>query len=168
MQVKFRGKRVDGGGWVVGSLIGDNVIVGKIIDFNDEYFNTEFWYKVEPSSIGMFTGLTDKNGKEIYGAVGENGGCIVKSRFYPLGVNKEAIEYYKIGIIVWNNFGFGCKLKITGTKILNDKLTYSYHLNKKETYKHPTQGDDWIDMNFYFNECEIIGNAFDNPELLEK
>lgn len=133
MQVKFRGKRVDGGGWVVGSLISDNVIVGKIIDFNDEYFNTEFWYKVEPSSIGMFTGSTDKNGKEIYGAVGERGGDIVKLE--PLWFIEEDVE--RIEVVVW------------------DKEMSRFTIGNK--------------TNIYPNSnWEIIGNAFDNPELLEK
>lgn len=32
---------------------------------------------VHPSSLGMFTGLHDKNGKEIFGAIGEKGGDII-------------------------------------------------------------------------------------------
>lgn len=145
MQVKFRGKRVDGSGWVVGSLIGDNVIVGKIIDFNDEYFNTEFWYKVEPSSIGMFTGLNDKNGKEIYGAVGENGGDIVKFKA-SWGDYIGKIEYGIIGEDGEKHAAFGYYVIRNGAK-------ESFYLSL-------------IDINQ--TATEIIGNAFDNPELLEK
>lgn len=138
MQVKFRGKRVDGGGWVVGSIIGYNVIVGKIIDFNDEYFNTEFWYKVEPSSIGMFTGLNDKNGKEIYGAVGESGGDILKYTYLYYRNPREIITTVK-----WEYHGF--YIGRNETKFIDSRALY------------------W--MKKY---GEIIGNAFDNPELLEK
>jgi uncharacterized phage protein (TIGR01671 family) len=47
-------------------LIGDDVIVGNIVEFNDEYFNTSFWYKVDPKTVGQYTELNDRNGKEIY------------------------------------------------------------------------------------------------------
>ena len=65
-QIEFRGKRLDNGEWVHGSLIGNDVIVGEIVDFEDEYFNTEFWYRVDQSTVGQFTGLVDKNMKRIY------------------------------------------------------------------------------------------------------
>lgn len=64
--IVFRGKRVDNGQWVEGSLIGEDVIVGKIVDFEEDYFTTEFWYKVDPETVGQFTGRYDKNDKEIF------------------------------------------------------------------------------------------------------
>ena len=39
-------------GWVYGYLIGNDVIVGEIVDFGDDYFNTEFWCRVRPEKIG--------------------------------------------------------------------------------------------------------------------
>ena len=62
----YRGKRLDNGQFIEGSLIGEDVIVGKIIDFEEDYFTTEFWYKVDPETVGQFTGMTDKNGKKIF------------------------------------------------------------------------------------------------------
>ena len=62
----YRGKRLDNGQFIEGSLIGEDVIVGKIVDFEEDYFTTEFWYKVVPETVGQFTGRYDKNDKEIF------------------------------------------------------------------------------------------------------
>lgn len=62
----YRGKRLDNGQWIEGSLIGEDVIVGKIVDFEEDYFTTEFWYRVDPETVGQFTGRYDKNDKEIF------------------------------------------------------------------------------------------------------
>jgi len=51
----YRGKRVDTGEWVEGSLIGNDVIVGKIVEFEEDYFCTEFWYKVDSATVGQYT-----------------------------------------------------------------------------------------------------------------
>ena len=40
--------------------------MGKIVDFDEDYFTTEFWYKVDTETVGQFTGLTDDNGKKIF------------------------------------------------------------------------------------------------------
>ena len=64
--IVFRGKRVDNGQWVEGSLIGEDVIVGKIVDFDEDYFTTEFWYKVDTETVGQFTGITDINDIKIF------------------------------------------------------------------------------------------------------
>lgn len=46
-------------------MIGKDVIVGEIVDFEEDYFNTEFWCRVEPETVGQLTGLKDRHGREI-------------------------------------------------------------------------------------------------------
>ena len=65
-EILFRGKRTDNGEWVCGNLMDSDSIVGKITDFDGEYFIPEFWYKVDTETVGQFTGLTDKNGTKIF------------------------------------------------------------------------------------------------------
>lgn len=65
-EIKFRGKREEDGNWVYGNLIFNDVIVGKLVEFCDEYYNTEFWCEVHLETVGQYIGLKDKNGNEIY------------------------------------------------------------------------------------------------------
>jgi hypothetical protein len=60
--IKFRGLRIDGKGWAVGSLLCPHA--GNESTYIIGWNGSDF--EVRPSSVGMFTGLTDKNGKEIW------------------------------------------------------------------------------------------------------
>lgn len=64
--IKFRGKRLDGE-WVRGDLLHDMGLGGDVISdvvwirtANDQS------YQVLPESVGQWTGLVDRHGKEIF------------------------------------------------------------------------------------------------------
>ena len=75
-EILFRGKRIDNGEWVNGDLIqlydGRKYIVnnvfGACIDGKGNFINTEepFVCKVDPSTVGQYTGLKDRNGVRIF------------------------------------------------------------------------------------------------------
>jgi uncharacterized phage protein (TIGR01671 family) len=61
-KMKFRGKRINNGEWVYGYYL--------YLKFSNTHFilekSTDEFREVDPATLGQYTGLNDKNGKEIY------------------------------------------------------------------------------------------------------
>ena len=65
--IKFRGKKVTNGVWAYGSLVYSNEIDAAIYYQNGNgSVKVMDWVYVNPDTVGQFTGLYDKNKKEIY------------------------------------------------------------------------------------------------------
>ena len=137
IKILFRGKRIDNGEWIEGSLLG--------IDWCDKPStysiapNTpvSVFYSVIPETVGQYTGLTDKNGVRIFE------GDILKSTIKIIDCDDEefSISPYDredIGIVEWRKDGFMIAHK-SGT---------------------------WA-RSFYGCENYVIGNIHDNPDILK-
>ena len=63
-EILFRGKRIDNGEWVEGNLFVSDTDGRTHILIGTRIITIE--WEVGPSTVGQFTGLTDKNGKRIF------------------------------------------------------------------------------------------------------
>ena len=71
-EILFRGKQIDTGAWVEGAFcmkdcddpFGELVDRPSIIKYEEPH--SGYWFRVDPETVGQFTGLTDKNGKKIF------------------------------------------------------------------------------------------------------
>ena len=68
-EILFRGKRTDNGKWVKGFYVcvldTHYIMTGKFDSLTNGIINSEA-YKVDPTTVGRFTGLTDRNGVKVF------------------------------------------------------------------------------------------------------
>lgn len=139
-EIKFRGKRVNGGEWVYGMTISNGTIKRKINNIFFEVAENK-WVGVLPETLGQYTGLKDKDGKEIYE------GDILKT---PRGF---------IGQVVFGRAEEECRHKVFGRMVIDCYTTYGWIFVKGDGYRCAID-DELL-------EGEIIGNIHDNPELMK-
>lgn len=143
-QILFRGKRMDNSEWVKGSLIsfddnGRAILPSKSKAFaprGGTCFCSNEFFLVDSDTVGQYTGLTDKNGRQIFE------GDILQST--PNRI-QDGSQRWKV------EFLDGCF-----------SLNLSPFLRKENISSKILLCEDSI----YLYDMKVIGNVHDNPELL--
>ena len=132
-EIKFRGKDIKTGIWIYGSLIiNKHSGIHSIFQVDKKMVTIKNIYTVDEKTVGQYTGLKDKNGKEIYE------GDIAVHRDY---------ECY--GYVVFSG----------------DESAFAFLVITGSNNKGPTTEFEWLYD--YADGLEIIGDIYENPELLE-
>lgn len=136
----FRGKRLDNGEWMYGDLMHDNLGGCYIYPLDAENLYTE--NKVVADTIGQYTGLKDKHGKKVFE------GDIVRRR-------DSAFGYVDTGVVKYD-----CHL---GAFVLEyESYGRTYQGTFKDGFSY-NDGKCTIEGTYSY---EVIGNVYDNSELL--
>jgi uncharacterized phage protein (TIGR01671 family) len=134
-EIRFRGKRLDNGEWVYGYLIGKDVIVGDIVEFCEEYFTCEYWWRVDPKTVGQSTGLKDKNGKEIYE------GDVIETEKMEYSDSGHYIGMVKVlGKVVFSNGRYALHLETGAMPDLSFALSFHEIIGNIHDHPHLLKG----------------------------
>ena len=173
--IKFRGKCAKdsryAGEWVDGGVLqckksDDVLIVNAITD------TCSCTYHVDPATVGQFTGLHDKHGKEVY-----EGDIIAFYELKTYCINPDCEPYLlgyserlhkKIKAVRFEDGMFG----VESEYLPIDSFAYLGDWAADEDYMEELKKDPYFDDNGYDLDdvigFEVIGNVFDNPDLIEK
>ena len=142
-EMLFRGKEIGSNRWMQGSL---NIHKsGAVIIMSDEIVSSVY-SRVDPDTVGQYTGLTDKNGKKIF-----EGDIIAFPDTGEVGYEyKEGYDFTNVATVCWDNGRWElCDFGDENSGVKDDM-------------------DDWHgDFIGIFPLSEVIGNIHDNPELLK-
>ena len=152
-EILFRAKRIDNGEWVEGDLRQDRDLETAYISGWD-YYTTEgglerepFEYEIKLETLCQYTGLKDKNGKRIW----ENDIVSCKHEKFQEG---DPVEMYPFPDIIKYKRNYAVEFINTGSN-------YGYRLRNKSIHFMLTGNV------IYNHKIEVIGNIFDNTELLK-
>lgn len=106
-EILFRGKRLDTGEWIEGDLLRIN---GHVFIFPDPAPKGIDKYKVDPATVGQYTGLKDKNGKKIYEA------------------DILTVTFRNMGGVEWRDGGFVVNFGDMGIFELTHCFGYTYQM----------------------------------------
>lgn len=150
-EILFRGKRKDTGEWIEGNLIHKTSHYGDPLDeyhilytgeFHCDYYDSA---EVFPETVGQYIGLTDKNGMKIFE------GDFLNGFEYPF-ISDTGEHNYFVEVVWFDNCpAFGL-------------YTHKHPLS---TVRGISEGNCDIIEDFDSSRWEVIGNIYDNPELLK-
>lgn len=147
-EILFRGKRLDNGEWVCGDLLQSKYSSGDYKTSIMEQTPVALNFPVYPETVGQYTGLKDKNGEKIFE------GDVVNMHQFLFDGSEYETEI--TGVIKQGDYGW--TLSQIKNKEVNDHM--GYENGEGETYLIDFYG-------LHEESFEIIGNIYDNPELLE-
>lgn len=142
-EIKFRGRTAQGK-WLYGDLEYRRATGVAVIHTYNEDGTYNRQEQVNPSTVGQFTGLHDKNGKGIYE------GDIIRI-MYEIEVGKGRNRHVERAPVANDT-----------PKVIDFRDGAFGYVN---FYASTYQNEEWLPL---LDElCEVIGNIHDNPELLK-
>ncbi len=165
-EIKFRGKRLDSGKWIEGSLITsyrtDKTRRAFIVSAHcggmagDAARHGVSPIEVDSSTVGQFTGLQDGRGRDIF-----DGDIIIYQAHKITKLDKAEGEDYGLLTLAQLQTIFPEKFNTYAIDWLYQEATFTMYeiLDKGLTTFNYCIGDT--------RGCEIIGNIHDNLELLK-